>query len=410
MKSKKVLFISYDGMTDTLGQSQVLPYLIHLNRLNYEIHILSTEKEENFEKNKDVIKGIVDKANLHWFHVNYTKKPPVLSTLKDVMTLGKKVERLHQEYNYSILHCRSYISALVGLRMKRKHGVKFLFDMRGFWADERIDGGIWNPNILPFKFIYNFFKQKEKAYLLEADEVVSLTYNGKEEMQSWDYLKGKEDNISVIPCCADLEHFNFETTQSLTTLRTELGIKKDAFVLCYLGSVGTWYMQKEMLDYFKVQLKSIPNSVFLWITKDDPSIIINEAKKIGVENKIIIKPSERSHLPSLLTICDASIFFIKPLFSKKASSPTKQAELLGMGIPLICNANVGDTNAILEKEKVGLIASDFTEVDYQLIVDKVEGLKDIDKIHLRNVAIKHFSLKEGVKKYNAIYEKLINSY
>ena len=408
MKSQKVLFISYDGMTDPLGQSQVLPYLTNLAKLNYEIHILSTEKEENFEKHKVVIEGIVQEGNIKWFHVNYTKNPPVLSTIKDVRALGKEVERLHQEYNYLFLHCRSYISALVGLKMKRKHGVKFLFDMRGFWADERIDGGIWNPKILPFKIIYNFFKQKEKAYLLEADEVVSLTYNGKEEMQSWNYLQGKKDNISVIPCCADLEHFNFETTQTSSTLRAELGIDKNAFVLCYLGSVGTWYMQKEMLDYFKVQLKSIPNSVFLWITKDDPSIILDEAKKIGVENKIIIKPSERSDLPSLLTICDVSIFFIKPFFSKKASSPTKQSELLGMGIPLICNANVGDTNVILEKENVGLVTSDFTEAGYQLIVDKVGGLKEIDKNHLRNVAIKHFSLKEGVKKYNAVYQKLIN--
>ena len=52
MKNNRVLFISYDGMTDPLGQSQVLPYLTHLVRLNYEIHILSTEKSENFLNNK----------------------------------------------------------------------------------------------------------------------------------------------------------------------------------------------------------------------------------------------------------------------------------------------------------------------------------------------------------------------
>ena len=395
-------------MTDPLGQSQVLPYLTHLVQLNYEIHILSTEKSENFLNNKAIIEAIVKKGSLKWFHIPYTKTPPVLSTIKDVKVLGRKVRELHEEHNYTILHCRSYISALVGLKMKRKYGVKFLFDMRGFWADERIDGGIWNPKILPFKVIYKFFKKKEKQYLLEADHVISLTYNGKNEMRSWDFLENKNDNISVISCCADLNHFNYENLKVDLALKKSLGIKESSFVLCYLGSVGTWYMQKEMLDYFKVQLKSIPNSVFLWITKDDPSIILDEAKKIGVENKIIIKPSERSDLPSLLTICDVSIFFIKPFFSKKASSPTKQSELLGMGIPLICNANVGDTNVILEKENVGLVTSDFTEAGYQLIVDKVGGLKEIDKNHLRNVAIKHFSLKEGVKKYNAVYQKLIN--
>ena len=408
MGKNRILFISYDGLTDPLGQSQVLPYLIHLNRLNYEIHILSTEKNENFLNNKKVIESIVDKENLKWFYIEYTKTPPIFSTIKDVRSLNRRVRKLHKQYNYSFLHCRSYISALVGLSMKRKFGLKFLFDMRGFWADERIDGGIWNPKLLPFKMIYNFFKKKEKQYLLEADHVISLTYNGKNEMRSWDFLKNKNDNISVIPCCADLEHFDFQKNPIDIDTKRELGIKDDAFVLCYLGSVGTWYMQDEMLDYFKVQLKSMPNSVFLWITKDDSLLIIEAAEKLGIADKMVIKPSERSDLPKIISICDASIFFIKPLFSKKASSPTKQAELLGMGIPLICNSNVGDTNEILEKENVGLVTADFTEAGYQNIVDGLPDMAKIDKHHLRNVAIKHFSLKEGVKKYDEVYKGLVD--
>ena len=152
----------------------------------------------------------------------------------------------------------------------------------------------------------------------------------------------------------------------------------------------------------------MPNSVFLWITKDDPSLIIQAAEKLGIADKMVIKPSERSGLPKLISICDASIFFIKPLFSKKASSPTKQAELLGMGIPLICNSNVGDTNEILEKENVGLVTADFTEAGYQNIVESLPDMVKIDKHHLRNVAIKHFSLKEGVKKYAEVYKGLVD--
>ena len=408
MGKNRILFISYDGLTDPLGQSQVLPYLIHLNRLNYEIHILSTEKNENFLNNKKVIEKIIDEENLKWFYIEYTKTPPIFSTIKDVQSLNRTVRKLHKQYNYSFLHCRSYISALVGLSMKRKFGLKFLFDMRGFWADERIDGGIWNLKLLPFKVVYNFFKKKEREYLTQADHVISLTYNGKNEMRSWDYLSDKKDNISVIPCCADLEHFDFQKNPMDLKIKRELGINDDAFVLCYLGSVGTWDMQDEMLDYFKVQLKSMPNSVFLWITKDHPSLILNAAEKLGIADKMVIKPSERSDLPKLISICDASIFFIKPLFSKKASSPTKQAELLGMGIPLICNSNVGDTNEILEKENVGLVTADFTEAGYQNIVDGLPDMLKIDKHHLRNVAIKHFSLKEGVKKYAEVYKGLVD--
>ena len=44
--SIKVLYISYDGMTDPLGQSQVLPYLEGLAKKNYAITLISFEKEE----------------------------------------------------------------------------------------------------------------------------------------------------------------------------------------------------------------------------------------------------------------------------------------------------------------------------------------------------------------------------
>ena len=45
----KTLYLSYDGLTDPLGQSQILPYLKELS-INTEIHIISSEKKENFKK------------------------------------------------------------------------------------------------------------------------------------------------------------------------------------------------------------------------------------------------------------------------------------------------------------------------------------------------------------------------
>ena len=44
--AKKVLYITYDGMTDPLGQSQVLPYLVGLSEKGYKFTILSFEKKE----------------------------------------------------------------------------------------------------------------------------------------------------------------------------------------------------------------------------------------------------------------------------------------------------------------------------------------------------------------------------
>ena len=91
-----------------------------------------------------LIEKICAENNITWTPLNYTKQPPVFSTLYDIYRLRKLVKQKIENNNIKIIHCRSYITALIGLWAKRKYGTKFIFDMRGFWADERIDGKIWN--------------------------------------------------------------------------------------------------------------------------------------------------------------------------------------------------------------------------------------------------------------------------
>ncbi|HWB62268.1 MAG TPA: hypothetical protein VG603_02070, partial [Chitinophagales bacterium] len=141
-----VLYLSYDGMTDPLGQSQVIPYLEGLSKLGYSFTLISFEKAERYAKYRAEIEERLSKSNISWQPLSYTKKPPVLSTIWDVQRMKRKALALHRSKQFKIIHCRGYISALVGLAMKRELGVKFIFDMRGFYADERVDGGLWHLN------------------------------------------------------------------------------------------------------------------------------------------------------------------------------------------------------------------------------------------------------------------------
>ena len=405
----KVLYISYDGMTDPLGQSQVLPYLSRLSK-DFDFHILSSEKEENFSKRKEIISDICKTYSISWTPIQYTKKPPVLSTLKDIRKLRKTAFSLYSKNNFDIIHCRSYIPAIVGLEMKRKFNTKFVFDMRGFWADERIDGNIWTLSNPIFKTIYNFFKKKELQFFSEADYTISLTECGKNEIQSWDSLKGKYAPIEVIPCCADLDHFSSKNiNQNLVVdFQKKLNLSDDDFVLSYLGSIGTWYMLDEMLDFFKILLENKPNSKFLFITADNENGIFHKAESKGINRQNIrVIQGERKNLPSLISLSDVSIFFIKPAYSKKASSPTKQAELLGLGIPIICNGNVGDTGDIIEKNNAGFVIDSFSTNKYAEIIDSIENITSISPLHLRKVAESYASLELGIKRYTHVYEKVL---
>ena len=104
----------------------------------------------------------------------------------------------------------------------------------------------------------------------------------------------------------------------------------------------------------------------------------------------------------------AAVFFIKPVFSKQASAPTKLGEFLGCGIPCLGNAGVGDMAGILEGENVGVALSRFDESSLQHGLEKLIGLTREADIQARCVATaeRHFSLDEGVRRYAAIYTKL----
>lgn len=125
--SKTILYLSYDGMTDQLGQSQVLPYLCGLSKKGYVIHLVSCEKKERFEVHKNLIQNIVDENNIAWYPLKYYKSPPILSTLFDIRQLIKKAEALHAIYKFDVVHCRSYITSFAGQWMKKKYGTKFIF-------------------------------------------------------------------------------------------------------------------------------------------------------------------------------------------------------------------------------------------------------------------------------------------
>lgn len=406
MDVKNVLYLSYDGMTDPLGQSQVLPYLKGLSGEGYRFHLISFEKPDKFSQYEAHIRAICAQHNITWHPQVYTKNPPLLSTLWDVYKMRRKAFALHKTEKFSIVHCRSYLSALVGMSMKRKQQVKFVFDMRGFWADERVDGGIWSLKNPVLKSVYKFFKKKEIEFFKEADHIVSLTNNGKQEIESWKEFAGRELKIKVIPCCVDLQLFDPAkvSAEARQQLKQQLSVSENDYILGYVGSIGTWYMLPEMLDYFKVLKQSKPNAKFLFVSGENPASILGQAALKGIDAKdILVASALHKDVPLYISLFDLSVFFIRPTFSKKASSPTKQGEIMAMGIPLVCNQGVGDTDLIVRKYDSGEVIEAFDTQAYQ---DCIDSHKVYDIAKIQAGAEDFFSLEKGIASYLHIYKSV----
>lgn len=393
-----VLYLTYDGLTDPLGQSQVLPYLCGLSGEGYRITIISFEKPDRFNREKSRIGEICNEFNLTWKPLWYHKRPPIFSTLYDLIQLKKLGFDLHRHQQFEVVHCRSYVTALIGMWMKRRFNTRFIFDMRGFWADERVEGGLWNLANPVFNVVYRFFKKKEKEFLKEADHVISLTENAKIEILSW---KITPQPIAVIPTCVDLELFNpnLIKAEDKDSLRERLGIKPDEFVLIYLGSWGTWYLAKQMLAFFSQLKLNIENAKFLIVSTDKI-----ELDNYVHRNDVVITPAPRHLVPLYISIASASIFFLRPSFSKKASSATKMGELMAMNVPVITNKGWGDVESIFDGFRCGYYLSGFSNQSFD---DSLNWVKN-DFKESRTKATELFDLKAGIKEYSRIYSELVH--
>jgi len=391
-----ILYLTYDGLTDPLGQSQILPYLEGLSKEGYSFTIISFEKKKAFRQRRALIEDIVKRNNIEWHPLPYHKFPPVLSTLYDIFRLYKKSTALHRQKTFIIVHCRSYITSLIGLRMLKKYKIRFIFDMRGFWADERVDGGLWNLKNPVYRIIYNFFKRAEQQFLNEADHIVALTQNARNEIISWGILTP----VSVIPCCVDLSLFNPDriSEEQKVKLRNALGISEKQIVLLYLGSLGTWYMVNEMLSFFSILKEREPDAKFLILSPDTWDF-----QKQPFSKDIILKQAERKDVPAYISLAYASVFFIKPAFSKKASSATKMAELMAMHIPVITNTGWGDAEHIINEANAGVLVYSLDMKNYQKAVDSL--ISGPRQSYADAFVIKEqFSLTKGVELYKALYQ------
>jgi glycosyltransferase involved in cell wall biosynthesis len=399
------LYLTYDGLTDPLGQSQILPYLSGISKKGYLITIISCEKKDRLLKDGDAIRKLLSEYNISWIIVPYSNSIPIVSPLIILYKMWRKSKEKLISETFSLIHCRSTLPAIVGLKLKEKFKIPYIFDMRGFWADERVEGNIWPQDKWIYRLLYKWVKHKEKSLYSKADHVISLTESAKKILKNNSELKSNVP-VTVIPCCADFNLFNpaniFPT--AINSKKEELSIDKDASVIIYTGSIGTWYMLDEMLQFFKIYLHKKPGSKFLFVTKENHDLILATAKQYGIsKDDIRITSSGRNDMPLYLSLANASLFFIKPVYSKLASSPVKQGESLAMGVPVITNSGIGDSDEIITSHNFGWIVNSFDDKSYASAIEKMITSTP-DQLLIRNNAQNILSLEKGIERYLTLYD------
>lgn len=396
--NKNILYITRNGLLEPLGQSQILSYMLPLSK-DYKFYLVSFEKEEDCKDIEHLkrIKDICESNNITWRPLSYRKGNRKTGIVLGFFELVNSCISLVKKEKVSVIHARSYFTSFIALFLNKIYKVPFIFDMRALWPEELVEAGRLKKGSIAWKII----KLLENKCLDKAVAVVSLTYNAVGYLdESYPKLKLKE-KTTVIPTCADLSRFKLK----------EGNIDKNRITISCVGSMLTgWFkigMLKTVIHYI---LENYNNVNFEFLTRDNKTKLL---EKLDLSDKYTDRININSVLfkdmPGRLATHDGSVFFFTADVSKLGSAPTRMAELLGVGVPVLTNSGVGDVGDIITNYKVGILVDSEDEIDLKLACNRFMNLiiqKNIEK-KCRETAEELFSLKSGVVKYKAIYETIL---
>lgn len=395
---KKILYISYDGILEPLGHSQVLKYLVFLSK-DFDVTLISFEKINSEVDKKELheMHQYCKQEKINWKPRTYHQGLPLFSHLVNFFSIlyAPFIEMLKKTYH--IVHIRSYMPGLGMPLFKIFFDFKLVFDIRGFWADEKVDRLGWSKNSLKYKF----FKALEGKLFKQADIVVTLTQSSKEFIEA--KFKKSLNSVRVIRTCVDFSEFNAEKSAILPY------DFKRKLVIGYLGSIDTAYdfnaflrLIKDLEDRdLKIKLKIL--------SKTTPEIVMRYLKENNLshlEHEVLFL--KRYELSNAINQFDLLGFALKPSFSLIASMPTKIAESLACGTPIICNNFNNDIKDIIETNKIGVLhdfSQNLRQENYEEIISIIQD--DASSERCCHFSKENFSLELGVRQYADTYNNLL---
>jgi glycosyltransferase involved in cell wall biosynthesis len=403
------LYISYDGLLDPLGQSQILPYLERISHISKHFFILSFEKSSKLKMTAELKMRLKTNTNIVWVPLVFSNKFGLAGKFFDLIKMLFVASYLVISKQINIIHARGHPSAITAYMIKKILFIKklsFIFDFRGLWVDERVEKGGWNLSKRFDLIQFNAFKHLEKKMLQSAESVVVLT----ERLRSClsEIANSKLKKIYVVPCCADFKHFLPVETIEKDKLLLSLKIPSNAFIVGYVGSIGSMY---DMNSYFKLldyAQKRNEDIYGLIITNDS-----NKAQKLFEESGINVLKSRirimsvnRKEIPKYFGLMSVSTIFLNDSYARLGTSPTKFAESLALGVPVIVSRNIGDLDEHISYLNAG-ISIDLNDDNYQKkCLDEFKKFKQIDPQIIRSSSQKLYSLDTGVKTYITLYQDL----
>lgn len=383
----RALYICYFGVREPLVQTQVLPYLRELAASGAAMWLLTFEPQrfDEFEWRERLRADAIE-----WSALRYHKRPTLPATLYDIVRGALRAASIARRHHIQILHGRSHVGTAIGALAKRMCGARLIFDFRGFLAEEYADRGNWRAGGL----LYRLTKAAERWLLRASDAVIVLTERMREELNV---------PVEVIPCCIDPARFANAEPDAIA----------NRLVYVYVGALGGYYLVEETAQLLAAARAADPRTFALILTQSDSRAIVDALERAGFTRDdyrvLTVAPDD---VPRYLRAADVGVSLIRTSFCRRASSPTKFAEYLAAGLPVISTADIGDLDAQIETHRVGVLLHRFDRDAYDEAIRAMTELRRDPELkeRCRRLAFDEYDLHAvGGARYRHVYDAVLSA-
>jgi hypothetical protein len=363
-------YLTTDSIQEGVGSSQILPLISELSRLGLSINLLTFEKNTPSTELQDFFKS----RGVSWNFRSFGK-------LGATAGLGRLLEIVRNTPEAKVVHARSDIPAVAAL-MADKGPV--LWDVRGLWSDQK---AFTTHNSLK-RQLFKSARILENYSAHHAKSMSTLTRSVVPVIESRN--RYTPELRIVVPTSVDLLKFAFS------------GQIRKPYNGLYSGTFNRYYDLDKSGEFIK-EFQKLHTSQVSWARPIESS----QSKLSAGESKIF--SSSQSEMATIipdfaygLAICSESA---GP--SLKGAVPTKIAEFLACGRPVVVNQGLGDFDDLFKSYAAGVIIPTDKSKLKEAALDLLRILNDPETpSRCRELAETHFSLEKGIESYLTLYKKM----
>jgi glycosyltransferase involved in cell wall biosynthesis len=294
-------------------------------------------------------------------------------------------------------------SSLGMLKKLYKNRIKIIYDARAAAAEE------FKYNNEPLSSVqqqrYCHILQSERRMGQLADRVFTVSYNLKSYLLN-QVGGSRGEKFYVNPCNADSKYFYFDENERLRQ-RQILNLS-NRFVVVYSGGLEcSWHVPQKIFSAFLAIKDEIPDAFFLLLTHD-----LEFAEKLQRENHInnndiVILSIDNVNVRPYLNAGDVGLIIRDDVPMNNVASPTKFAEYVMCGLPIIISPGVGDFSELVETKKYGFVYQFDIKTNFKQRFAGINLPLSLDaRMELSHWGITNFSKQSNIMKAIDLYTAL----